>query len=75
MTVNGNGNAKLGTRSTVASGPLTGQVVEQVGDDLADAGLEPFDAPQRERRRDQASQPGVIGRIDREHVPGERPPR
>src|SRR6185295_9852512 len=56
-------------------GALDGEVVEEVGDDLADAGLEALDPPQRERRRDQATQPGVIGRIDGEHVPGERPPR
>ena len=72
MTVNGIGNAKLGTRSTVASGPARRERVEQRADDLADPRLERLDAAQRERGCDEPAQTGVVGRIDREHVLRER---
>ena len=74
MTVNGSGNAKVATRSTTAVGPWRGDVVEQVVDDRLHVRPQSFDPPDRERGGDQTPEPGVIGRIDGEHVPRERRP-
>ncbi len=48
--------------------------IEQVADDLAHVTLERLDSPHRERGRHQSPQARVIGRIDGEHVAGERRP-
>ena len=72
--MNGNGNAKLSMRSTTDSAPPRLDRVEQVGHDLADAAFQAFDPSHRERGRHQSPQARVIGRIDREHVAGERGP-
>ena len=51
-----------------------GQVVEQLRHDRAHPVLQPVDPSSAERRRRQPSQPGVVGRVDGEHVPGQRGP-
>ena len=68
MTVNGSGKAKSATRSTTAA--VAGQRVEQVVDDgrMRLAGRPPGAA---QRGRGQPAQPGVVGRVDAEHVPCE----
>ena len=48
------------------------QLVEQVVDDGLDAGPQRGDPGAAERGRGQPAQPGVVGRVDAEHVPGER---
>ena len=48
------------------------QLVEQVVDDRLDAGPQRGDPRAAERGRGQPAQPGVVGRVDAEHVPGER---
>ena len=72
MTVNGSGNAKRETRSTRLSAPSAAMPSSR----SSTIGLDPWpqrlDAPRREGARDQPAQPGVIRRIDGEHVPGER---
>ena len=48
-----------------------GDVVEEVVDDGLHARAERLDAARREGGRDEAAQPGVIRRVDAEHVPRE----
>jgi hypothetical protein len=52
--------------------PVGFQVGEQGVDDRPDAGLQRVDAPPVERGHRQPPQPGVVGRVDAEHVPGQR---
>ena len=54
-----------------AVGSLRGDAVEQLVDDGLDPWPQRLDAPRREGARDQPAEPGVIRRIDGEHVPGE----
>ena len=49
--------------------------VEHVVDDPLNLVVQRFDAPHRERRRDQPPQARVVGRVDREHVAREGRPR
>ena len=56
------------------------QVVEQAAHDRADPFLQSVHPPSGERRGHHPAQPGVVGRVDGEHVPGQRragrmPPR
>ena len=46
-------------------------VVQELVDDRLDVRSEQLDPPHRERAGDQPPEPRVIGRVDREHVPGE----
>ena len=71
ITVNGSGKANASTRSTGASGSRSASVVEEVVDDGLHTRPQVLDPAHRERGRHQTTQPGVIGRVDREHVPGE----
>ena len=71
MTVNGSGNAKRDDEVDPAVGAVGGDAVEQVVDDRLDPWPESLDAPWREGARDQPAEPGVVRRIDGEHVPGE----
>ena len=71
ITVNGSGKAKPATRSTTVS-PRSVQLVEQAVDDRLDARPQRGDPRPAERGRGQPAQPGVVGRVDAEHVPGER---
>ena len=70
MTRNGNGRREAGDEVDDGTRPL--EVVEQLVGDALDGRLERSDARRRERPGDEPAQAGVVGRIDGEHVPGER---
>ena len=70
MTVNGSGNAKAGPDRS-GSRSLGGDLVEKVVDDRLHVGAQGLDPSRRESCRHEPPQPGVIGRVDGEHVPGE----
>ena len=70
ITVNGSGKAKPWTRSTTTS-PRACEVVQQPVGDRLDAWPQGRDPRPAERGRGQPAQPGVVGRVDAEHVPGE----
>ena len=71
ITRNGSGAAKPATRSTTASSRRA-QVVQQMLDELLDPRREGVHPAPAECGRDERPQPGVVRRVDAEHVPGER---
>ena len=71
ITVNGSGKAKPATRSTTVSPRLCSSSSRSSTIGL-DAGPQRGDPRPAERGRGQPAQPGVVGRVDAEHVPGER---
>ena len=72
ITRNGNGWAKPSTRSTTASGPASGELVEQLVDDAHDGRFERGDPRRSEGPRHELAQTGVVVTVDGEHVAGER---
>ena len=57
----------------LAAGGLLGERVEQLVDEVLDAGHERVDAAGCERLRDQAPDPGVVGRVEVEDGPAPAP--
>ena len=73
--MNGSGKANVGHQIDGSVGVPVGQDVEEVVHDGLDPRPQALDRARRERGRHETTQPGVVRRVDGEHVPGELGPR